>query len=332
MSRNPHLISVLMVVLLLSAVPSYCRTWHVRQDGTGDTPFIQSAIDAAQPGDTVLVGPGHYLQPMIEMGDVHLISEAGPGSTIIELLRVDLERDVHVIVIGWATNCSVIGFTIRGAMGGMLDSGGGIMCLESSALIKNNIITDNWCSTGGGIACLGTPSPTVENNLMNGNGAFAGAAIVISDSSPIIRNNTVVDNHAGDSSGGLHIFGDSYPLIENNIIVGNTAETYGAIHTYTPAEQITFRCNDVWGNSPRNYDGTLTDQTGVNGNISEDPLFCGAAGSRNYYLQVSSPCAPGNVPASCGGVGMGRYPVKCAVGVEKESWGRVKSLFKERGK
>lgn len=36
------------------------QTWRVAKDGTGDFTVIQDAIDAAWPGDTIHIGPGHY--------------------------------------------------------------------------------------------------------------------------------------------------------------------------------------------------------------------------------------------------------------------------------
>jgi len=301
----------------------------VRKDGTGDTAYLDLAVYSAQTGDTVLVGPGRYSQPTLELGAIHLISEAGPEATTIELYIMDIEWDVHVIVIGDVNACSVIGFTIRGARNGWLSTGGGIDIVSSSALIKGNIIMDNWCASGGGLACYGSPAPVIEGNLFYGNGGFAGAAIEVCQCSPTIRNNTIVDNHANDGAGAIYLVGaQSFPAIINNIIVGNTATSYGAIYGDAPAG-ITLSCNDVWDNQPSNYDTPLTDQTGLNGNISLDPLFCGEAGSRNYYLQANSPCAAANVPVSCAGAGMGCYSVKCAVGVKKKSWGTIKSLFKE---
>ena len=330
-----YLTLVMLTCLLLLPVltsRSYSRTWHVRQDGTGDTPYVDNAVYWAQPGDTVLVGPGHYYQPPIRLGAIHLLSEAGPQSTTLELYSQDTEMDVQVIVIQGISSCSVEGFTIRGARGGFLNSGGGIIIVDSPALIEGNVITDNWCASGGGLCCHGSPAPVVEGNLFYGNGAFAGAAIEIHQCSPTIRNNTIVDNHANDGAGAIYLVGEqSFPVIVNNIIVGNTATTFGAIFGDTPAG-ITLSCNDVWDNQPSNYDQPLADQTGLNGNISEDPLFCGAAGSRNYQLQATSPCATANVPASCAGVGMGCYSVKCTVGVRRSTWGSVKSLFKEGNK
>jgi parallel beta-helix repeat protein len=300
----------------------------VRQDGTGDTQYIELAIYWAQPGDTVLVGLGHYLRPPIELGPVHLMSESGPEVTILELNPQDLEQDVHVVVIQDVGECSLVGFTIKGAVNGMLSTGGGVDCNNSHALIKGNVITNNWCASGGGISCYGSPAPTIEGNLITGNQAFSGAGILVDNCSPTIANNTIVSNYASILGGSIYILGSpSHPTISGNIIASNESVKCGGMMSDTPEAQISFSCNDVWGNLPSNYCDSLPDQTGMNGNISADPQFCGINGSGNYYLRESSPCAAANVPALCGNERIGCYPVRCVVAVHKDTWGGIKSLF-----
>jgi len=337
MKRNLTLITIICFLwLLLLASMAYSRTWHVRQDGSGDAASINAALMLAQSGDTILVSPGYYWEPRIGLSQfaIHLISEGGPEVTTIRLLRRS-EDEVNVIkMLNVSEPCSVIGFTITGANGGFLDIGGGIDCENSALVIKNNIITGNWCSTGGAIYCYGATSPTIENNLIYGNEEIVGGAVDIVDCSPLVKNNTIAHNWATDGTSGLCIIGSlSHPIIMNNIIAFDSSSVSGGVgvSATTPAIQIVFECNDVWGNAPANYAGTLTDQTGINGNISQDPLFCGISGSGNYYLRGSSPCAESNVPQHCAGVRMGYYPVKCTVGTENESWGKLKALF-ERGR
>jgi parallel beta-helix repeat protein len=316
------------IIICFLAGGASSRTWIVRQDGTGDTIYLAYALYYAEDGDTILVGPGLYKQPTFSLGAVHLISESGPESTILELLPVIAEVDVHVIVIEDISSCSIIGFTIRGATGGWLSTGGGIDCINSFAVIRNNIITDNWCASGGGIACYGSPATIIEYNLIRDNSAFSGGGILVDHSSPIIRGNTIIENYASVLGGGIYLAGDSsYPIITNNIIANNGGYTCGGITSSAPSSQVTFTCNDMWNNTPSNYCDSLTDQTGMNGNISADAQFCGVPGSGNYYLQAGSPCAGANVPAHCAGVGMGCYPVNCTVGTRETTWGNIKLLF-----
>jgi hypothetical protein len=286
----------------------------------------------AQSGDTILVSPGYYLEPCIGLSQfaIHLISEAGPEVTTIQLQR-RTEDEVNVIkMLNVSEPCSVIGFTITGANGGFLDAGGGIDCENSALLIKNNIITGNWCIQGGAICCYGAVSPIIEGNLICNNEQRVSGAIDILDCSPLVKNNTIVCNRASDGTSAICISGSSsYPTITNNIIAFDSSGASGgtAVSSTTPASHIVFECNDVWGNFPQNYFGTLADQTGINGNISQDPLFCGISGSGNYYLQESSPCAESHVPAHCVGFRMGYHPVKCTVGVKQGTWGKIKSLY-----
>ena len=71
----------------------------------------------------------------------------------------------------------------------------------------------------------------------------------------------------------------------------------------------------------------MPDQTGINGNICLDPLFCGVPGSGNFYLQADSPCAAANVPELCNANKIGCYPVNCSVDTKENSWGEIKKIF-----
>jgi hypothetical protein len=84
-------------------------------------------------------------------------------------------------------------------------------------------------------------------------------------------------------------------------------------------------CCCVYGNEGGDYSG-LPDPTGTDGNISQDPLFCGFTGW-DLRLTDGSPCGPDN-PQNPGcdligalGVGCGPTPV------HQVSWGNLKTLF-----
>jgi len=118
--------------------------------------------------------------------------------------------------------------------------------------------------------------------------------------------------------------GDPETIVRNNIIVG------GSVGIRCPSLPV-ISCNNVFGCTKAAYQ-LCPDQTGINGNISVEPQFCGIKFSGNYYLQSDSPCAPGNHPDGydCGLIGA--LPVNCGkVDVEKKSWGTIKSLYKKDG-
>jgi hypothetical protein len=91
--------------------------------------------------------------------------------------------------------------------------------------------------------------------------------------------------------------------------------------------EATLRCCNLYGNAG-DWDGCIEDQYGVNGNISEDPLFCDAQ-NHDLTLEDCSPCAPFTPPnPECDLIGA--WPVGCGgTPVSKTTWGAMKALFRE---
>jgi hypothetical protein len=56
-----RLLGLLLLGMCASSHPADARTWRVERDGSGRFTTIQPALDAAARGDTVLIGPGRYL-------------------------------------------------------------------------------------------------------------------------------------------------------------------------------------------------------------------------------------------------------------------------------
>ncbi len=231
------------------------------------------------------------------------------------------------LYLGWSFP-TIANNTITGNEAG--DYGGGLCLYSSSPTIVNNTITDNIAAVyGGGLCLLLEASPTtIANNTISGNSAGSGGALYLYGSSPTIANNTIKGNIA-DGGGGLYLAFSS-PAIENNTITGNSADEYGGGGLYlydysspTIANTIvafnssgirqdqyyagtpTLRYNCVCSNTEYDYEG-LSDPTGTNGNIDDDPVFVdpgywddnGTPGDPDdgfwvdgdYHLQADSPC------------------------------------------
>ncbi|NIN93253.1 DUF1565 domain-containing protein [bacterium] len=252
----------------------------------GDYPTIQSAMAAANPGDTVYVSAGTYspstnaeIFPIYMKNGVSLVGEGA------DICILDAEKTDKVIVCNLIndTSTKIEGFTITNGSGTL---GGGIYCLVSSPTIINNVITENSAHKGGGIYCIFFSSPTMINNVIKGNSAsWEGGGIYCEFLSyPTIKNDTITGNSASRRGGGIYCL-FAYPTITNNIITGNTNSSGGGgIHSsYLPSSHITY--NDVWDNTPQDYSGC---EAGI-GCISEDPRFMDKI-LADYKLSAGSPC------------------------------------------
>jgi predicted outer membrane repeat protein len=242
-------IPILFVTLSFASL-AFSATLHV----PGDYPTIQSAIDAASGGDTVLVAPGTYVENIDFLGKAIIVkSSEGPEATVI-----DGNKDGSVVVfINSETADSVIeGFTITNGnafVNPLFDHGGGVRCVNSSPTIKANIITKNYppgvCGLGGGIYCEGIGfSPTIVDNTISENEADSGGGIYCLDSSPVISNNTVELNSSDyGECGGIHLYGTHCEaLLTHNSIFINLGFEGGGI--YCAQARPTITENYIMGN------------------------------------------------------------------------------------
>jgi hypothetical protein len=186
--------------------------------------------------------------------------------------------------------------------------GGAIGGWEASPIITRNIIKNNSAYAGAGVFVFGEPQ--IRDNLIYANSAYIGGGVILFGGHLI--NNTIVGNDASLNGGGQiggNIYTEFSPEFGRMSIVNNiicSAKSGGGIFWQGdyPEDVMTF--NDFWKNTPGNYasinaegteliyDGQL-DQTGINGNISRDPLFVDAK-TDDYHLQLDSPCANAGDP------------------------------------
>jgi hypothetical protein len=200
--------------------------------------------------------------------------------------------------------------------------GGGLYC--QGAVLNNCIIGQNTATTSG--------SPS--NNLSSGGGIY-GADVVLIDC--VIRKNaatstadtlvmrrgegggasvgagahlvgcTLSGNSATTTGGGLYMQDSWIFRVEKSIIVNSTSG--GAVGCFMATTPV-FSCTDIFANTGGDWAGCIAGQVGSSGNFSADPLFCDVAND-NYGLDSKSPCAPGNMPGTCGLIGA--LPVSCGL-------------------
>ncbi len=180
----------------------------------------------------------------------------------------------------------------------------------SNILLKGNKIIDNFAHTAGGIYAL--LSIEIYNNIICHNIAESSGGGIYSRSQAVIANNIIYDNMAElGNGGGIYLRGVGNSIVKGNTIFGNASGQDGAnldiqfsnnvivannIITdaingpgvYLYQTTMDFRYNNLWNNFGGNYEG-ISDQTGLNGNVSINPLFVNPD-NNDFHLQAISPC------------------------------------------
>src|SRR5262245_25535684 len=127
-------IATVTSVLILVASSAPAMTRHV----PSDYPTIQAAIDTSSPGDTVLVDAGTYAENVVMRSGIVLLSAAGATTTTIAASSSN-----SVIRCTDVNDAVIQGFTISGGGGSLVGdivAGGGILCVNSSPVIRGNHI------------------------------------------------------------------------------------------------------------------------------------------------------------------------------------------------
>jgi hypothetical protein len=196
-----------------------------------------------------------------------------------------------VSIVG-ASSAQLLNNAIYGNSWATANGGGVSLFAAGTPTIKNNIITNNSAgSQGGGISMSNQSDAAIIQNVIAGNSAGSGGGIYWLVPSgargPLVVNNTITGNHGPQGSAVFADGFDGQVLLINNILVAAAAQsavTCGNFDASVPA----FQFNDVVALSGSAYAGTCANQTGLNGNISADPIFRDAAAG-DYHLLNGSP-------------------------------------------
>lgn len=216
-------LATVSICLLSATFSKAAKTIHV----PADQPTIQSAINAASGGDTVLVAPGTYKENVNFSGKgITLKSSGGARVTIIDGGGI---APVLTFSSNETSSSVLIGFTLQNGTSTFNSqyAGGGIFISFASPTIKNNIIQNNTaCAGGGGIEVyFGSPliqGNTIKSNSQSGCSGGGGAGIEAGGASTVqIIGNIIQNNSWGGSGGGIFLNSVGSALIKNNVITGN---------------------------------------------------------------------------------------------------------------
>ncbi len=213
-------------VRIAVGVINYCRYYSNCTQVTNSTPWfddirfgvtttnrIQTLVDAAAPGDTVLIGAGTYWGPgnrdiTFRGKEIVLLAPAGPESTVI-----DCQGAARGFIIDSGEDSTLVidGFTVRNG--------------------KAPVITERpYMENGGAVLVSGLAHPTLKNCRLEsslaavGGGAYVGSHCGIRMEGCTVRADSVTSYGYYDSYGtgaGVHGADPSTVAILNSIIQDN---------------------------------------------------------------------------------------------------------------
>ncbi len=171
------------------------------------------------------------------------------------------------------------------------DIGGALKSSHGSIVVENALFLNNEADRFGGAVALqydGTLGVFRNCSFIRNSAEHAAAGLICYEFAHGSVEDCVFYDNYGDA---LEVsWAQSFLNVDNTIVAFN--EGYGIL-TGDPVT-IEIDCCDVFGNGQGNYQG-IEDQTGINGNISEDPLFCNEGGvDEPLSISENSPCLPAN--------------------------------------
>ncbi len=281
-------------------------------------PTIQAAIDAASPGNLIIVAPGTYNENIVMHKPLRL-QGSGAGATLINgnpdpldrlqawhdkvnsfgaiqlanfLLKDPFQESEApgIIVFG---RVMIQGGNLQNPVGGLVPILGAPFTTAGQALIDGfNIIGSK---AGGGIFALAGANYLVisNNNITNNQGNYAGGIAVgtqdvgwdSNNTNMVLRYNKIHKNGGTQGGGGIAMneSSDDY-LIEENIITGNFSRFNGAgiNHRGASLGNNIIRHNKVLFNE--NFFGAVLNLAGEGGGIFIGDDVVGGTGTGNVTV------------------------------------------------
>ena len=183
-------ILALLTMALLGMV--HAATLSVALDGSQAYTSIQTAIEATNNGDTVLVYPGRYFENIDYIGKsiaVCSLEATTNDTTFISSTIIDGNQNGSCVAFRNAEqNATLRGFTITNGIGypimdGLRRGGGILMYVVGQINVSNCIITNNKAAIGGGIFAINSSLSISGLQIYNNYAIVQGGGMALNGAS-----------------------------------------------------------------------------------------------------------------------------------------------------
>jgi len=272
---------------------------------SGEYSSIQSAINDANNGDTIVVSAGTYQENINFLGKAITVRSVDPNDPNVAAATIidgsnPVDPNIGSVVTfnnGEDANSVLSGFTIQNGSGqtdptvtwriwkGNNGDGGGALCTGASPTITKNVFKNCRAEYGGGgIFCHNNASPVITHNtfLNNSAGWYGGAIFGRLQCSPTISNNTFWENQCEYLGGAVYLADRSYSKITNNWFEKNDCKVLhaGAIYYFVSSSPV-IACNFFISNTAQTTGSAINMGPGTSGVIINNYFEGNAARTSN---------------------------------------------------
>lgn len=243
--------ALFILCLLLLTSPTQAANLQVPSE---EYATIQAAIDAAAPGDTVLLADGTYTgagNKNLDFGGKDITVRSASGAPARCIIDCEYSGRGFIFNHGESAAATVDGLTIRhGSVGN--SAGGGMYIEGSHPTISRCVFLGNRAYSGGGMG-LTSSGPTIINCAFNANSAYNQGGGVYAEgfgdptlSNPTLTNCTFTANSAYTGGGVSAVALPDMTLINCTFTANSGANAGGALDNWYA--RITCRNSILWGN------------------------------------------------------------------------------------
>lgn len=182
-------IIILLGIIYILANQLFAVTHTVGHDSEYDFQSIQSAIDLAVNGDSIIVYPGIYYENIDFLGKSlflgSLYSLTADTSDVSQTI-IDGQKQATVIALKYVDQATIEGFTVQNGKGSYdyddyeLQACGGIYAYNSTLDLNYNIIKENISTVAGGIGLLGSNAFLKGNQIYKNRSLYSAGGVLVS--------------------------------------------------------------------------------------------------------------------------------------------------------